>query len=584
MRYQSSIASWLRLVLLTSVVLSTWNPKNFHSAAMKASDEDDGATNDSIFEDIANDGTIQVNPDYIEPDPDAIVDDADREDSDDDEPMTAAVNATTPTKATKSMLSKALSKPKKAARLLRKHKTKIVIVLVIFAFRKELAWFFLRLVAAPIYGENGKIIGRSLTINPTSILKLVFFIQLMLRSLSMSGGGDGSASSMDQQASLLFPRFHKPYIHVPPTEQHWTFERLNERYEKDGLALQKAMGETTPLIQNGTTPTSFPSVLRDALLHHNKDTVTKSHYNGTAIVMDLTKLTTNVAQMDWIRDQVSFILSQHHANQTQISSLDSTGENATPTIQPAQMEVIILLESPGGGAADYGLAAHQLLRLRNEPGITVTICVDKVAASGGYMMAATGHQILAAPFAVIGSIGVYGQTINIHGVLEGWGVKDLIFRAGKNKAPLGLLGEVTEAGRDTIQTMIDATHTAFKSHIAMARPLLAPKIEDIATGDVWLGYDALETGLVDRLVTSDEYIGERMKQGTQVLKLIRYKKTSFLFGPRSSSPDYSVVGWASSIAAEVRNLLIGSVEDESYEKINTRSFTANAVKAQSPIG
>lgn len=406
----------------------------------------------------------------------------------------------------------------------------------------------------------------------------------MLRSLSMSGGGDGSASSMDQQASLLFPRFHKPYIHVPPTEQHWTFERLNERYEKDGLALQKAMGETTPLIQNGTTPTSFPSVLRDALLHHNKDTVTKSHYNGTAIVMDLTKLTTNVAQMDWIRDQVSFILSQHHANQTQISSLDSTDENATPTIQPAQMEVIILLESPGGGAADYGLAAHQLLRLRNEPGITLTICVDKVAASGGYMMAATGHQILAAPFAVIGSIGVYGQTINIHGVLEGWGVKDLIFRAGKNKAPLGLLGEVTEAGRDTIQTMIDATHTAFKSHIAMARPLLAPKIEDIATGDVWLGYDALETGLVDRLVTSDEYIGERMKQGTQVLKLIRYKKTSFLFGPRSSSPDYSVVGWASSIAAEVRNFLIGSVEDESYEKINTRSFTANAVKAQSPIG
>lgn len=208
MRYQSSIASWLRLVLLTSVVLSTWNPKNFHSAAMKASDEDDGATNDPIFEDIANDGTIQVNPDYIEPDPDAIVDDADREDSDDDEPMTAAVNATTPTKATKSMLSKALSKPKKAARLLRKHKTKIVIVLVIFAFRKELAWFFLRLVAAPIYGENGKIIGRSLTINPTSILKLVFFIQLMLRSLSMSGGGDGSASSMDQQASLLFPRLH----------------------------------------------------------------------------------------------------------------------------------------------------------------------------------------------------------------------------------------------------------------------------------------------------------------------------------------------------------------------------------------
>jgi signal peptide peptidase SppA len=584
MRYQSNalgVASWLRLVLLTLFMLSTWHPKNLQIVAMKASDEDDGAINDPIMEDITNDGTIQVNPDYIEPDPDSIIDGDDDEDSDDEEPMTATVNATNTTKAMKAMLSKALSKPKKAVRLLRKHKTKLIVVLVIYAFRKELAHFVFRLVSMPIYGENGKVVGRSFTINPTSILKLVFFIQFMMRSLAMSGGSEGSASSMNPQASLLFPRFHKPYIHVPPTEQHWTFERLNERYEKDGLALQKAIGETTPFLDNETTPTGFPGMLRDVLRH--KHTATKSEHNGTAIVLDLTKLTTNVAQMDWIRDQVSFILSQHYANQTKVSSPDSIGENDVPTIQPAQMEVIILLESPGGGAADYGLAAHQLLRLRNEPGITLTICVDKVAASGGYMMAATGHKILAAPFAVIGSIGVYGQTINIHGVLEGWGVKDLIFRAGKNKAPLGLLGEVTKAGRDTIQTMIDATHTAFKSHIAMARPLLAPTIEDIATGDVWLGYNALEAGLVDRLVTSDEYIGERMKQGTQVLKLIRYKKSSFLFGPRSSSPDYSVVGWVRSIAAEVMSFLIGSVDDESYEKVNTRSFAANAVKVQSPI-
>lgn len=551
---------------------------------MKASDEDDGATNDPIIEDIDDDDrTIQVNPDYVEPNADEVEDESD---IDDDEPMTATANVTTKnatTKATKSMISKALSKPKKAVQLLRKHKTKIILILVVYAFRKELARFFFRLVSMPIYDNNGKVVGRTLTVNPTSILKLVFFIQFMLRSLSISGGSDSSATGfpMDQRTSLLFTQFHKPYIHIPPTEQHWTFERLNDRYEKDGLALQKAIGDASPLIHNATTATSFPAILRDVILHRHAETKSELN-NGTAIVMDLTKLTTAVAQMDWIRDQVSFILSQHRANQTKVSPADSIGANQTTT-QPAQMEIIILLESPGGGAADYGLAAHQLLRLRNEPGITLTICVDKVAASGGYMMAATGHQIFAAPFAVLGSIGVYGQTINIHSVLEGWGVKDLIFRAGKNKAPLGLLGEVTDAGRDTIQTMIDATHVAFKSHIAMARPKLAPTIEDIATGDVWLGYDALETGLVDRLVTSDEYIGERMKQGTRVLKLIRYKRPSLLFGPRSSSPDYSVVGWARSIAAEIKNSFIGVVEDESHETINTRSFTANAVKAQSPI-
>ena len=444
---------------------------------MKASDEDDGATNDPIIEDIENDSIIQFNPEYVQPDADADGE-YDDFDDDDEEPMTVAPNATTKnatTKATKSMISKALSKPKKAIRLLRKHRTKLIVILVVYAFRRELVRFFFRLVSMPTYDKDGKVVGRSLTINPTSILKLLFFIQFVLRTLSISGGSEGSASGfpMDHGTSLLFSRFHKPYIHVPQTEQHWTFERLNDRYEKDGLALQKAIGEAPLLIHNATAATSFPSMLRDAILHRHTETKSEMN-NGTAIVMDLTKLSTTVAQMDWIRDQVSFILSQHLANQTRVSHPDSNELNLTAlTTQPAQIEVIVLLESPGGGAADYGLAAHQLLRLRNEPGITLTICVDKVAASGGYMMAATGHQILAAPFAVLGSIGVYGQTINIHSVLEGWGVKDLIFRAGKNKAPLGLLGEVTDAGRDTIQTMIDATHVAFKSHIAMARPQLA---------------------------------------------------------------------------------------------------------------
>ncbi|EEC48617.1 predicted protein, partial [Phaeodactylum tricornutum CCAP 1055/1] len=101
--------------------------------------------------------------------------------------------------------------------------------------------------------------------------------------------------------------------------------------------------------------------------------------------------------------------------------------------------------------------AQQLVRLRNEPGLTVTIVVDKVAASGGYMIACTASpgRLFAAPFAVVGSIGVIGQTFNIHKTLEGWGVRPLVFRGGRDKAPVGLVGEVTEEGLAKVQDMVD---------------------------------------------------------------------------------------------------------------------------------
>ncbi len=140
----------------------------------------------------------------------------------------------------------------------------------------------------------------------------------------------------------------------------------------------------------------------------------------------------------------------------------------------------------------------------------------------------------AAPFSVLGSIGVVGSAINVHNVLEGWGVKPLVFRAGKNKAPVGLIGEVTKSGIQQVQNMVDATHVAFKRHVVAARPVLADNINKIATGQVWLGYEALKVGLVDRIITSDEYLGERILQGARVLRLIEYKRPRFLFPPHPS--------------------------------------------------
>ena len=117
------------------------------------------------------------------------------------------------------------------------------------------------------------------------------------------------------------------------------------------------------------------------------------------------------------------------------------------------------------------------------------------------MMACTASpgQLLAAPFSVVGSIGVIGQTLNVDKVLRGWGVQTLVFRAGKDKAPVGLIGEVTRDGKGKIQEMVEKTHRGFKRHVVDSRPILSKRIEKIGNGDVWMGYDALEIGLIDRI-------------------------------------------------------------------------------------
>jgi ClpP class serine protease len=143
---------------------------------------------------------------------------------------------------------------------------------------------------------------------------------------------------------------------------------------------------------------------------------------------------------------------------------------------------------------------------------------------------------LAAPFAVLGSIGVLGQTINIQKTLEGWGIRPLVFKGGKDKAPVGLIGDITRDGMAKVQQMIDKTHVAFKQHVSTCRPMVASAIEEIATGDIWLGYDALGIGLVDRITTSDEYIGEKVSEGALVLKLVQMVKgRSFFQKPATTS-------------------------------------------------
>ena len=172
-------------------------------------------------------------------------------------------------------------------------------------------------------------------------------------------------------------------------------------------------------------------------------------------------------------------------------------------------EVLLKLESPGGVVHGYGLAASQLQRIRDQ-GITLTVVVDKVAASGGYMMACVANHIVAAPFSIIGSIGVVAQIPNIHRLLKKNDIDVELHTAGQYKRTLTMLGENSEEGRKKFRQDLDETHQLFKSFVAQMRPSL--DINSVATGEHWYGKQALEKGLIDEISTSDALIISKMHQ------------------------------------------------------------------------
>lgn len=177
--------------------------------------------------------------------------------------------------------------------------------------------------------------------------------------------------------------------------------------------------------------------------------------------------------------------------------------SALLTIADKEDEVLVRLESGGGTVHGYGLAASQLQRIRDQ-NIPLTISVDKVAASGGYMMTCVANKIIAAPFAIIGSIGVLAQIPNLNRLLKKYDVDFEQLYAGEFKRTLTLFGENTDKGRAKMQQELEETHELFKSFVKSQRPGL--DVDKVATGEHWLGTRALELGLVDQLQTSDDYL------------------------------------------------------------------------------
>lgn len=220
----------------------------------------------------------------------------------------------------------------------------------------------------------------------------------------------------------------------------------------------------------------------------------------TVVVMDFSAM--HNPQSDFLRfaDVVTFLVK---SNQPQKQMFGQ------------KPEVILTLQSPGGEVTSFGFAAAQVARLR-DAGWNVTVCVDRIAASGGYMIASQATQILASPFAMVGSVGVITESFNFYEILKKNGIRSLVMKAGDSKNPITQFGEVTDEDIKNTQQDLDDIHKSFIELCRSRRPAL-----DLAVcnGRILSGDMALKRGMIDRILTSDEYILEKISEGDLVMKL-----------------------------------------------------------------
>jgi signal peptide peptidase SppA len=295
--------------------------------------------------------------------------------------------------------------------------------------------------------------------------------------------------------------------------QHFLWERLNDRYLRDGAALRR-------IIRAPPTGVVFGRWRRKDVLREGKrrGVDVSSLFSRTAVVIEVKSDAKGEMDLEHISDVISFLLQQHRSHA--FGTRKETGD-------PVELEVVLLVQSPGGSVATYGLAAAQVQRLSREEGITTTVCVDKYAASGGYMIASQAEKLIAAPFATIGSVGVIMEGLNFNELAKKYGIKPFVIKAGAAKNPLSMFGPISSKDVELEQGRLAKVHEVFKKLVVEARPALEPFVDQVTDGSVFLGQEALALQLIDSVMTSDEYIFERIQSGFRVLKLHRSNPARF---------------------------------------------------------
>ncbi len=255
--------------------------------------------------------------------------------------------------------------------------------------------------------------------------------------------------------------------------EHLEVNNLNHKFENMGLALKSAM----------LPKKAFKQAIKKVESQHkqrDKQSVADEK-NGRCVFVLNFRGDIRASQVNSLREEISAVL--------EVAQDDD--------------EVVVILESPGGTVHGYGLAASQLQRIRDR-GIKLTVSVDKIAASGGYMMACVADQVIAAPFAILGSIGVIAQIPNFNRLMRKHDIDYEQIAAGEYKRTLTVFGENTDKDREKVREEIEDAHDLFKEFVAEHRSEI--DIARISTGEHWYGKRALEMKLVDVLQTSDDYL------------------------------------------------------------------------------
>ncbi|KAL9178499.1 hypothetical protein ACHAXT_001837 [Thalassiosira profunda] len=400
-------------------------------------------------------------------------------------------------------------------------------------------------------------------------LSNLFYVYMLYEMLPFGGkkADDAGRTTMStkmptvqqQQHFLWEPVGYAPTVAIsappvaPTSKQQGSGARSVYRgyYSKDKLALAAAlrsipfqptlgaMHDATTvdssgnLCQSGTnaTPTGSlgteefddePVVCSEESIATSEASVPKATFrsalSSSVIVLDLSLNGNPTKEIAWVRSAVAFLLG---------TVRESRG---------GRLEVLVKLESNGGSVHHYGLLAEQFRRLRQEPNVTLTVACDLACLSGGYLAAAVASpgQLLASPFAAVGSIGVVSgsNSLDLREALEAHGIREVRVQSGARKPAVGLLGGMTDDELRYAQERSDATHRVFRDHVQRWRGDAVRDIDFVASGDHWLGVDALDHGLVDRLATSDEYIDGKIGEGFSVVRMKEHasKKTGLLGG------------------------------------------------------
>jgi len=287
-------------------------------------------------------------------------------------------------------------------------------------------------------------------------------------------------------------------------EPHLTFKHWNNRFENDFEHLEREMHAASFL------PKDAAKLLKKARKKEEKNEKQKDKEKSTKTVTTIReKLQRGLKTEDVLKEHSNCVYVLTFIGSIMASEVEQLREQISFLLQVAQPadEIVVRLTSPGGAVSQYGLASSQLERLK-QAGLRCVVCVDTVAASGGYMMASVADKIIAAPFALIGSIGVVAGIPNFHRVLKKHEVDYHLFTAGKYKRTVTPFSEVTDEGKQKLQDDLTAIHEAFKQLIKAGRPNV--DIEEIATGEYWLASQAKEKGLVDEIMTSDDYLCSKL--------------------------------------------------------------------------